>query len=69
MWNFYIPIKMVFAFFDGIKLDKRKELYLTYVSSAMTTSLDENFKALFVYCQAWNSPCKTDKPPKIFQDF
>lgn len=40
---------MVFASLDGIKSDKNKELYLTYVSSVMTTSLDEIFKAIFFF--------------------
>lgn len=40
-------IKMVFVL-DGIKSDKYKELYLTYVSSVMTTSLDEIFFFLLV---------------------
>lgn len=40
---------MVFASLDGIKSDKYKELYLTYVSSVMTTSLNEIFKAIFFF--------------------
>lgn len=41
---------MVFASLDGIKSDKYKELYLIYVSSIMTTSLEEIFKAFFFLC-------------------
>lgn len=44
-----VLIKMVFASLDGIKSDKNKELYLTYVSSVMTTSLNEIFKAIFFF--------------------
>lgn len=52
---------MVFASLDGIKSDKYKKLYLTYVSSVMTTSLNEIFKAIFFFLacwRAWNSPCE-----------